>query len=151
MGGLMMSLAANKIFTESSLKFYNECEDQYPTLLFKSLGLKSQVKCFISKDNKPSYFLVEISEVDCTVNVFLSATLSEFHIKFRLLKDVVIYTQHHNVNFGDACAKCIEKTGRFMVIQDDCDKISGISRVKKGRDSRQTFVCPEHLMSKSIN
>ena len=84
-------------------------------------GFDGHVQCFVTKDNTPDYFYVEIKGFDFEVKLFASLSLADFYGKLLLLNDVKDYIDKHNCTLTEATRKLLDDNHRFYVIEQDLD------------------------------
>ena len=116
----MAKIPPEKVFNKTDLHSYNTCCKFYPKAM-NYFGFDGHVQCFVTKDNTPDYFYVEIKGFDFEVKMFASLSLADFYGKLLLLNDVKDYIDKHNCTLTEATRKLLDDNHRFYVIEQDLD------------------------------
>ena len=116
----MAKIPPEKVFNKTDLYSYNTCCKFYPKAM-NYFGFDGHVQCFVTKDNTPDYFYVEIKGFDFEVKLFASLSLADFYGKLLLLNDVKDYIDKHNCTLTEATRKLLDDNHRFYVIEQDLD------------------------------
>ncbi|WP_192485162.1 MULTISPECIES: hypothetical protein [Cysteiniphilum] len=114
----MAKIPPEKVFNQTDLHGYNTCCKFYPKAM-AFFGFNGHVECFVTKDNTPDYYYVEIKGFDFEVKMFASLSLDDFYGKLLLLNDVKDYIDKHDCTLTEATRDMINNNHRFYVIEQD--------------------------------